>query len=48
MTTELRTGRQELNYFLCSTELSYGIPLTSNDSRLANGDALVSDALANV
>jgi hypothetical protein len=45
---KLRRQQQELNYFLYSTELSYGMPLTSNDPRLANREALVSDALANV
>jgi hypothetical protein len=44
----LRKLQRELNYFLYSTELSYGLALTGNDSRLANGDASVSQALADV
>lgn len=42
---DLQTG---LNYFLYSTELSYGLVLTGSDSRLMNKKMPVSDALADV
>jgi hypothetical protein len=45
---KLRGLQRELNYFLYSTELSYGLALTGNDARLADGTMLVSDALADV
>ncbi len=45
---KLRSVQRELNHFLYSTELSYGLALTGEDARLANADALVSDVLADV
>ena len=45
---KLRGLQRELNYFLYSTELSYGLALTGNDARLADSTIPASDALANV
>jgi hypothetical protein len=45
---KLRGLQRELNYFLYSTELSYGLALTGNDARLQNTTMAVSDALADV
>jgi hypothetical protein len=44
----LRNSHRELNYFLYSTELSYGLVLTGADPRLADRERFVSKALANV
>jgi len=45
---KLRGLQRELNYFLYSTELSYGLTLTGNDPRLADSTIHVSGALADV
>jgi hypothetical protein len=45
---KLRDEQTQLNFFLWTTELSYGFALTSNDPRLSQKDALAFEALENV
>jgi hypothetical protein len=45
---ELRDAQTRLNYFVWTTELSYGSALTSKDPRLADAEAFAAEALADV